>query len=226
MNRVLVEDDDLKDFYRILKASASDQAAAKEKDPEKRDKLETRARRLRGKLKKEEALSDLFELFDAEMMQQQEKPALMDPEEPAVGTPQSGSFEHPVTQQRKEVQALIKQGESPVEAHKAVHGEIDIGQIESKAKLAGTLGRIQQDNTTDGLKMDTDGDFVSIMAADSQIEADLDQVTRNDLRTPEPKQVPDYQQEPGQQVKEELETQDYIDYHEFDVAYLQQFGRA
>ena len=226
MNRVLVEDDDLKDFYRILKASASDQAAAKEKDPEKRDKLETRARRLRGKLKKEEALSDLFELFDAEMMQQQEKPALMDPEEPAVGTPQSGSFEHPVTQQRKEVQALIKQGESPVEAHKAVHGEIDIGQIESKAKLAGTLGRIQQDNTTDGLKMDTDGDFVSIMAADSQIEADLDQVTRNDLRTPEPKQVPDYQQEPGQQVKEELETQDDIDYHEFDVAYLQQFGRA
>ena len=226
MNRVLVEDDDLKDFYRILKASASDQAAAKEKDPEKRDKLETRARLLRGKLKKEEALSDLFELFDAEMMQQQEKPALMDPEEPAVGTPQSGSFEHPVTQQRKEVQALIKQGESPVEAHKAVHGEIDIGQIESKAKLAGTLGRIQQDNTTDGLKMDTDGDFVSIMAADSQIEADLDQVTRNDLRTPEPKQVPDYQQEPGQQVKEELETQDDIDYHEFDVAYLQQFGRA
>ena len=65
MGLSLVEDDDLKDFYRILKASASDQAADKEKDPEKRDKLETRARRLRGKLKREDTLSDLFELFDA-----------------------------------------------------------------------------------------------------------------------------------------------------------------
>ena len=226
MNRVLVEDDDLKDFYRVLKASAADQAADKEPDPEKANRLQNRARRFRGKLKKEEALSELFELFDAEMMSQQEKPALMDPEEPAIGTPQSSSYEHPITQQRKEVQALIQQGESPTEAHKAVHGEIDIGQIESKAKLAGTLGRIQQNNSTDGLKYDKDGDFVSIMAADAEIEADLDQVTRDDLRTPEPKQVPDYQQTPGQQVAEALETQDDIDYHEFDVAYLQQFGRA
>ncbi len=226
MGRALVEDDDLKDFYRILKASASDQAADKEKDPEKRDKLETRARRLRNKLKKEEVLSDLFELFDAEMMSQQEKPALMDPEEPAIGAPQTGEFEHPVTKQRHEVDALIKQGESPVEAHKAVHGEPNIGEIDSKAKLAGTLGRIQQSNANNGVVPEKDGEFVSIYAADTAIEQDMDQVTRNDLRTPEPKQVPDYQQEPGQQVKEELETSDDIDYHEFDVAYLQQFGRA
>jgi len=226
MGRALVEDDDLKDFYRILKASASDQAADKEKDPEKRDKLETRARRLRNKLKKEEVLSDLFELFDAEMMSQQEKPALMDPEEPAIGAPQTGEFEHPVTQQRKEVDGLIKTGQSPIEAHAAVHGDPNLGEIESKAKLAGTLGRIQSDRTSNGIMHDKNGEFTSIMAADAEIEKDLDQVTRDDLRTPEKQQVPDYQQTAGMQVAEDLEIQEDIDYTEFDVAYLQQFGRA
>ena len=226
MKRVLVEDDDLKDFYRVLKASAADQAADKEPDPEKANRLQNRARRFRGKLKKEEALSDLFELFDSEMMARTEKPALMDPEEPAIGTPQGGNYEHPVTQQRHEVDALIKQGQSPLEAHKAVHGDPNIGEIQSKARLAGTLGRIQQSNSNNGVSPEKDGEFVSIYAADSAIEQDLDQVTRDDLRTPEPKQVPDYQQEPGQQVAETLNIEEDIDYHEFDVAYLQQFGRA
>jgi hypothetical protein len=223
MGRALVEDDDLKDFYRILKASASAQAADKEKNPEKREKLLNRERRLKNKLQKEE-LGDLFELFDAEMMQRMEKPALQDPEEPAIGTPDSGNYEHPVTQQRTQVNDLIKQGESPIEAHKAVHGEVDIGEIESKKKLAGTLGRIQQQGSTNGISPEKDGEFVSIYAADSEIEQNLDQVTRDDLRTSEPKQVPDYQQTAAMQ--EELEIHDEIDYHEFDVAYLQQFGRA
>ena len=224
MKRALVEDDDLKDFYRILKASASAQAADKEKDPEKREKLLRQERRLKSKLQREE-LSDLFDLFEQEMTALQDKPQLQDAE-PSMGTPQSGNYEHPVTQQRHEVDELIKTGQSPIEAHKAVHGELDIGQIESKAKLAGTLGRIQQQGTTDGVKYDKDGEFVSIMAADAEIEADLDQVTRNDLRTPSTKQVPDYQQQPGQQVAEEVDIEPEMDYHEFDVAYLQQFGRA
>ena len=224
MGRSLVEDDDLKDFYRILKASSAEQAAAKEKDPEKREKHYRAERRLKSKLQREE-LSELFDLFEQEMTMVQDKPQLQDAE-PSMGTPQSGEYEHPVTQQRHQVDALIKQGESPIEAHKAVHGELDIGEIESKKKLAGTLGRIQQQGSTNGIKYDKDGEFVSIMAADAEIEQDLDQVTRNDLRTPYEKQVPDYQQQPGQQVAEELDIEEEIDYHEFDVAYLQQFGRA
>ena len=254
MGRSLVEDDDLKDFYRILKASSAAQAAAKEKDPEKAEKHYRAERRLKSKLQKEE-LSELFDLFEQEMTMVQDKPQLQDAE-PSMGTPQQGNYEHPVTQQRKEVDALIKQGESPIEAHKAVHGELDIGEIESKKKLAGTLGRIQQQGSTNGIKYDKDGEFVSILAADAEIEKDLDQVTRNDLRTPYEKQVPDYQQQPGQQVAEEkscgkgeyycnddqkckpipeghavddsgfLYKKEEIDYHEFDVAYLQKFGRA
>ena len=73
MGRALVEDDDLKDFYRVLKASSLRQASASEKDPEKQEKLYRKERRLRSKLNREDALSDLFELFDAEMMQRMEE---------------------------------------------------------------------------------------------------------------------------------------------------------
>jgi hypothetical protein len=221
----LVEDEALKDFYRILKASSMNQEADSEKDPDKRDKLITRARRLKNKLQKEE-LQDLFELFDAEMISRVEKPALQEPGDSMQGTPQTGEFEHPVTQQRKEVDGLIKTGQSPIEAHAAVHGDPNLGEIESKAKLAGTLGRIQSDRTSNGIMHDKNGEFTSIMAADAEIEKDLDQVTRDDLRTPEKQQVPDYQQTAGMQVAEDLEIQEDIDYTEFDVAYLQQFGRA
>ncbi len=158
------------------------------------------------------------------MMGRQEKPSLQEPGDSAMGTPQTDNYEHPVTQRRTQVNDLIKQGESPVEAHKAVHGEINIGEIDSKARLAGTLGRIQNEKSTNGIMYDRNGEFTSIMAADAEIEKDLDQVTRDDLRTAEPKQVPDYQQQPSMQ--EGVEIQDDIDYHEFDVAYLQQFGRA
>ena len=226
MALTLQEDEDLKDFYRILKASSLAQAASKEKDPEKANKLERQQRRLKSKLNREEALSDLYELFDAEMMQAQEKPQLQDTNDAAMGTPQTGNYEHPVTQQRKQVDALISTGESPIEAHAAVHGEVDISQIQHKAKLAGTLGRLQQDKANNGVMYDKGGEFMSILAADAAIEKDTDQVTRDDLRTPQEKQVPDNQQTPAMQVAEELEIQDEIDYHEFDVAYLQQFGRT
>ena len=226
MGRALVEDDDLKDFYRVLKASSLRQASASEKDPEKQEKLYRKERRLRSKLNREDALSDLFELFDAEMMQRMEKPALQEPQTSSIGTPQENDAEHPVTQQRRQVDDLIKQGSDPLTAHQQVHGEVNLGDIDAKAKMAGTLGRIQQDGTENDIKHDKDGDFKSILAVDAEIEKDLDQVTRNDLRTPQRGQVPDSQQLPAQQTAEEVEIIEEIDYTEFDVAYLQQFGRA
>ena len=61
----------------------------------------------------------------------------------------------------------------------------------------------------------------SILAKDAELEAKMDAVTFDDLRTPMNQQVPDDEQpEPGG-VKEESE----FDYND-DVTYLQKFGRA
>lgn len=226
MGRALVEDDDLKDFYRILKASSAAQAADKEKDPEKREKLLRQERRLKSKLQKEEALTELFELFDAEMMTRMEKPALQDNEDSSIATPQRGDLTHPVIQKRDQVDDLRKQGNNPISAHQEVFGEVDLGNIESKAKVAGTLGRVQQKDVENGIRIEKDAEFKSILAVDAEIEDESNQTTHNDLRTPMPAQVPDKYQTPEQQVSEELDIAEEIDYHEFDVAYLQTFGRA
>ena len=65
----------------------------------------------------------------------------------------------------------------------------------------------------------------SLLAQDAKIEGEMDQVTRDDLRSPMRQQVPDRFQTPGEQVAEELEKEDEYDYN-LDVAYLQTFGRA
>jgi hypothetical protein len=50
-----------------------------------------------------------------------------------MGTPQTGELRAPCdTSNATRWTTLIKQGESPIEAHKAVHGEPNIGEIESK----------------------------------------------------------------------------------------------
>ena len=227
MALTIQEDEDLKDFYRILKASSLAQASAKEKDPDKAAKMERQQRRLKSKLNREDALSDLYELFDAEMMSRMDKPQLQEPSNANLGTPQQGSVEHPVTQQRKQVDQLMKGGSDPLSAHQEVHGDINTGDIQSKAKLAGTLGRIQQDGTNNDIKYDKNPEnFKSILAVDAEIEKQIDQVTRNDLRTPQDKQVPDSEQVPAQQQAEEVSMTEEIDYHEFDVMYLKTFGRA
>ena len=95
--------------------------------------------------------------------------------------------------------------------------------FQGEAELAGTLGRYQEDNATRAVTIEADKG--SILAKDAELEKDLDQVTRNDLRTPMRQQIPDKLQTPTQEVAEELENNDENDYNE-DVAYLQQFGRA
>ena len=65
----------------------------------------------------------------------------------------------------------------------------------------------------------------SIFARDAELEKTMDQVTRDDLRTPMNQQVPDSEQTPVDQVAEELENEEEYDYN-LDVDYLQKFGRA
>ena len=169
-------------------------------------------------------LQELFDLYEADLMNRiQSKPQLQDEEPSSNVGPDKGNFEHPVTQQKNELMQLIGSGVDPVTAHQQVYGEVDTGNVESKAQFASTLGKIQDDGSTRSIKMEPNKG--SLLSKDAAIEKQTDQVTRDDLRTPINQEVPDDQQTPTDQVSEELEKQEEYDYN-LDVAYLQQFGRA
>ena len=153
---------------------------------------------------------------------------------PFVGTPENNPFEneHPVTQQRRAVDTLRKQGMSPEDAHQQVYGEVDLSDTEAKRNLATTMGRVQDDGNKGSVRIDMDADFPSIMAQDNKLEIAMNQTTVADLRTPINKQVPDMVQDPEaglppeqSQQQEQVEIQEDMDYN-WDVAYLQKYGRA
>ena len=162
-------------------------------------------------------LKELFDLYELEM---QPKPSLQG-EAPAnnEGPNHHNTVLHPVTKRTNEIDSLIAQGEDPIKAHHAVYGDTDTADVQSKAALASTLGRIQDDGSSTTVKLDKDSQ--SLLAKDAKLEKELDQVTADDLRTPMNQQVPDDQQTPVDQ----LDKQEEYDYNE-DVAYLQKFGRA
>ena len=160
-------------------------------------------------------LQQLWDLY--EDMSVQDVPELQpDPEPSGIGTPQTGDYEHPVIQQRKQVDDLRQQGMSDEDAHQQVYGEVDLSNSQSKADFAATLSRVQQDADKKGIKTDDNADFKSLLARDKELEKSQ-QVTPDDLKTPYRQEVPDEQQE--------VDTQEEIDYN-LDVAYLQQYGRA
>ena len=167
-------------------------------------------------------LQELFDLYELEM---QPKPQMQDDVPSSYGGPNKGNFEHPVTQQRNEVDYMRAQGMNPVEAHKSVYGDVDTGDVESKASLASTLGRVQDDGNKRAVLIEPEKG--SILARDAKLEKEQDQVTPDDLRTPMNQQVPDSEQNPAAVagVAEQLENTEEYDYNE-DVAYLQKFGRA
>ena len=178
----------------------------------------------------EERFDDLFSdpLEDLYLLWEQEMNVVPKPdlgmEEPAgVAGPNEGNFEHPVTQQRNQVDDARKQGMDAVEAHQSVHGEVETGSAASKSKLAATLGRVQDDGNRRAVVVEPEKG--SILAKDVEVEAEMDQVTHDDLRTPMNKQVPDRQQQPQDQVGGQVEMPEEMDYND-DVAYLQKFGRA
>ena len=157
-------------------------------------------------------LQELYDLYEAEVM----RPQLQDPVPPTVDTPQRGDYQHPVIQQRDEVDSHRENGAEAHDAHEMVHGAVDTADVDSKAKLAATLGRVQDGKDKKGITIDKNNEFQSLMARDSEKEKTADQVTPDDLRTPMNQQVPDEQQ---------VDTQEDYDYN-LDVAYLQKYGRA
>ena len=167
-------------------------------------------------------LEELWMLHEAEM-NRMPKPSLQDSPPTSNIGPNSGNYEHPITQMRHKMDDLLGTGMDPIEAHKNVYGEVDTGNTESKAALAASLGRIADDGSRSTIKVDKTRE-PSIYARDARFAKAMDQVTRDDLRTPMNQQVPDSQQKPVDQV-EELEFVEEYDYNE-DVAYLQKFGRA
>ena len=167
-----------------------------------------------------EPLQELFDLFE---LMVRDRPQMQDAIPDTNVGPNAGNFEHPVTKKKNEVESLIAQGMDPYQAHSSVHGDVDLSNVESKAMFAGTLGKIQDDGVKRGVRLEPDKG--SILSRDARIEKEMDQVTRDDLRTPMNQQVPDDQQTPADQVAEELENEEEYDYNE-DVAYLQKFGRA
>ena len=142
---------------------------------------------------------------------------------PFVGTPANNPFEneHPVTQQRRAVDMLRKQGVPAADAHQQVYGEVDLSDTEAKRNLATTMGRAQDDGNRKAVRIDMDADFPSIMAQDNELEIKVNQTSVHDLRTPMDKQIPDALQDP----EAGLQQQEEIDYN-WDVAYLQKYGRA
>ena len=156
-------------------------------------------------------LQELYELFDA--MNVVDQPPLEQSDSGTVAGPNQGEYESPIIQQRKEVDDLRAAGVSDTDAHQKVHGDIDLADPESKSKLAATLARIQTDDNKRGIQVDTDSDFQSLLAREKAAQ-EVSQVSPDDLRTSKNQEVPD-----------QLETQQE-EWYNFDLMYLQKYGRA
>ena len=153
----------------------------------------------------------LWELFDG--MNVMDQPPLAQEEPATVQGPDAGSTEHPVIVQRKEVDDLRATGIEDVDAHQQVFGEVDLADADSKAKLASTLYRVQTSDEKRGLDPEKDAEFKSLFARDKEAET-AQETSPMDLKTPMPGQVPD------------ALDQQQEDWYNFDVSYLQQYGRA
>ena len=164
-------------------------------------------------------LQELWDLWEAQA-------PLQAAPTPFVGTPENDKFdnEHPVTQQRRAVDTLRLQGMKAGEAHENVFGDVDLSNTDAKRDLSSTMGRVQDDGNRKAVRIDMDADFPSIMANDNKITAMTNQTTVSDIRTPMNKQIPDMLQDPNDGAAP-VEQQEEMDYN-WDVAYLQKYGRA
>lgn len=162
-------------------------------------------------------LQALYELADAQL-----RPQIQEPLSPTVSTPQRDDYQHPVIQQRNEVDGHREGGAETEDAHELVHGPVDTADVNSKAKFASTLGRVQDGRENKGVTIEKDAEFKSLLAKETEIATKADQVTPDDLKTPMNQQVPDYEQQDEPEAVDRMEDYDYNE----DVAYLQKYGRA
>ena len=165
-------------------------------------------------------LEDLWHLHEAEMGMMQ-KPQIETDQPSAYGGPNDGNYEHPVAMKRAALDAEMQQGHNPVEAHQKVNGDVDLADTTSKKMLAGTLGRVQDESSKNGIRMEPEKG--SLLYKDYELEKTMGQVSHDDMRTPMRGQVPDKLQTPADEVAEETEVcYNYMD----DVQFLQKYGRA
>ena len=164
-------------------------------------------------------LNELWSLYEEVM----EKPPLQDEAPVTVDTPEDQDYEHPVSQDRRKVDVARASGMDPEVAHEQIYGEVDTGDSNSKAQLAATLGRVQNDGARKGIKIEKDKDFKSLLAQDDEL-GQKDAVTPDDMRTPQQKEVPNALQQPDG-MSNTIDANEEYDYNE-DVAFLQKYGRA
>ena len=164
-------------------------------------------------------LKELWSLYETVM----EKPPLQDEAPVTVDTPADQDYEHPVSQERRKVDVARASGMEPEQAHETVYGEVDTGDSNSKAQLAATLSRVQNDGARKGITIEKDKEFKSLLAQDDML-GQSDAVTPDDMRTPQQKEVPNELQQPSG-MSNTIDTNEEFDYNE-DVAFLQKYGRA
>jgi hypothetical protein len=145
-----------------------DMAVYVDKDPELRGMHRSakqtieKNNRERGRQKMEEQLDGLltdpleefYSLYETEMNMMQ-KPQIETDQPSAYGGPNDGNYEHPVAMKRAALDAEMHQGHNPVEAHQSVHGDVDLADTTSKKMLAGTLGRVQDESSKNGVRYGT-----------------------------------------------------------------------
>ena len=88
-----------------------------------------------------DALQELFDLVDREL--REDTPPLQAAPTPFMGTPMMQDNEHPVTQQRRAVDMLRKQGMPPEMAHQQVYGDIDLSDTQAKRDMASTFASVR-----------------------------------------------------------------------------------
>ena len=162
-------------------------------------------------------LQKLYDLYEDEM-----RPQLQEPMSPTVSTPQRDDHQHPVIQQRNQVDSHREGGAEVADAHELVHGAVDTADVDSKAKLAATLSRVQDGKDKKGITIEKDAEFQSLLAKDAAVEKNLGQVTPDDLKTPMNQEIPDMNQQDNPESIDRMEEYDYNE----DVSYLQKYGRA
>jgi hypothetical protein len=170
-------------------------------------------------------LQQLWDLYEEVM----EKPPLMDTDSPTMGVPEDPEeepLEHPIVSQRRKVDGARAMGLPPEQAHEKAYGEVDLGDSDSKAEMAATLGRVQNDGMRNAVRIDKDSETPSLLAKD-EILQQQQQVSPLDFKTGKGREVPNSIQPQDQSVEvgEQVEIVDVWNYND-DVAYLQKYGRA
>lgn len=157
---------------------------------------------------KMDPLQNLWDLYEAV----QDKPPISPDDPSSISSVNQGNFDHPVIQQRTELDNLRAGGVPTGMAHEKVHGEVNLADVTQKSNLSATYGRVQDDNDKKSVHIDTKAEVPSMLAIDAELEKQS-VLNPETLKTKIPKQTPT------------VDTAEEYDYN-LDVQFLQTYGRA